>query len=178
MYVSLIVFYGPLLLFVDGTFFFFAPSLHLVVAVTTGGFFGKQWLSGFFHGENVVENDDFVEFVSWETELIFNFDESFGFKVIIELITSFSGLLFGELEAFNEIVDNFMEFNTIDRRLLLEYSGHMMWVDSVCLRDAKMFGDEDRDFAQSGLVGLHGNYLLLQPYIIWEGNLWLFLIDI
>jgi hypothetical protein len=51
--------------------------------------------------------------------------------------------LFGELEALKEVVDDFMEFNTVDGGLLLEDAGKVAGVDSVRLRDAEMFGDED-----------------------------------
>jgi hypothetical protein len=51
--------------------------------------------------------------------------------------------LFGEFEALKEVIDNFMEFNTIDGRLLLKDTGKVTGVDNVRLRDAKMFGNKD-----------------------------------
>lgn len=104
---------------------------------------GEEGLSGVFHGEDVVEDNDLAKFISGETELIFDFDESLGLEFVIKFITLFGGELFGELEAFEEVVDNFMEFDTVDGRLLLEDSGKVTGVEGVRLMDAKMFGDED-----------------------------------
>ncbi len=113
------------------------------VAITGGVLFGEKGLSGFFHGKYVIEDNHLVEFIGWETELIFDLDKAFGFEVIIKLITLFGGDLFGEFEALKEVIDNFMEFNTIDGRLLLKDTGKVTGVDNVRLRDAKMFGNKD-----------------------------------
>jgi hypothetical protein len=62
-HVSLEIFKGSLLFFVEA-FLFFDPFSHLVIAVTSSGFFGKKRLPGFFHGENVIEDNDLIKFIS------------------------------------------------------------------------------------------------------------------
>lgn len=88
------VFHGFHCLFIDGLVLF-APFFHLGVAVTGHLLFGEKWLSGFFHGENVIEDNDFIEFISRETELIFNPDEAFGLEFIVKFVALLIGLLFG-----------------------------------------------------------------------------------
>jgi hypothetical protein len=125
--VSLEVLKGFLLFFIKA-FLFFIPFSHLCIAVTSCCLFGKERLPGFIHGQDVIEDNDFIELIGGETELIFDFDESLGFELFIKLVRLFDGHLFREFEAFEEIVDNFLKFNTIDGRLLLEDSGDMMGV--------------------------------------------------
>ncbi len=110
---SLEILEGPLLFFVEA-FLFFYPFFHLIIAVTSCGFFGKKRLSGFLHGENVVEHNDLIKFISRETELIFDLDKPIGLEVFIKFIALFGSVLLRKLKAFKEVIDNLMKFNTID----------------------------------------------------------------
>ena len=161
---SLEILEGPLLFFVE-TFLFFDPFFHLIIAVTSSGFFGKKRLSGFLHGENVVKDNDLIKFIGRETELIFDLDKAIGLEVFIKLIALFGSVLLRKLKAFKEVIDNLMKLNSIDGWLLLKDAGKMAGIDRVGLMDGEMFGDEGWGLVESGCLGLHGNYDVATFYI-------------